>query len=181
MDNKSRHWKKLKSKIVYQNQWIKVREDAVIEPGGEKSIYGYLEKEAGTSVIALDSDNSIYMTKQYRYPLKKTLLDLPGGVTGDENVLKHAKRELAEETGIKAKIWERLGGFYVAPGHETTYMHVYLATELNLSRKAITFQGSDESISDVVKIKIPKLKNMIKNNQIECGLTIAALNLFFQK
>lgn len=181
MGNKSRHWKKLKSRLVYQNPWIKVKEDTVILPDGGKGIYGYIEKDTGAFIIALDKDNSIYMVRQYRYPIKKTILDLPGGVTGDENILKHAKKELNEETGIKAKTWEKLGSFYVGPGHETTFIYVYLATDLDTSKLAVAFQEGDETILEVVKIRVPDLKEMIRNNQIECGISIAALNLFFLK
>jgi len=181
MNNKNRRWKTLKSKLIYQNPWIKVREDTVVHPDGEKGIYGYIEKDTGAFIIALDNDDSVFIVKQHRYPIKKTILDLPGGVTGDSNVLKNAKKELYEEAGIKAKKWERLGGFYVGPGHETTFMHVYLATKLDTTELASIFQEGDEAISEVVKIKIPRLKNMIKNGQIECGITMASLNLFFQK
>jgi 8-oxo-dGTP pyrophosphatase MutT (NUDIX family) len=179
--NNTRQWKKLKSKIIYKNPWIKLREDVVVQPGGKKGIYAYLEKDTGAFIIAFNKDNFVYLTRQYRYPIKKIIFDLPGGVTGDHDVLKNAKKELEEETGIKAKKWERLGGFYVAAGHETTYIHVYLATDLESQGQSTNFQEGDESIMKVVKIKVPKLKKMIADGQIECGITIAALNLFFQK
>jgi len=73
MENQARNWKTIKSKIVYQNPWIKVREDSVIRPDGKKSIYGFLEKYPGVFIIALDSDNPIFFNEEYRYPLKKLI------------------------------------------------------------------------------------------------------------
>jgi len=48
-----RKWKKLNSKQVYENPWIKLHEDNVLRPDGKKSIYAYIEKAAGNFIIAL--------------------------------------------------------------------------------------------------------------------------------
>lgn len=174
-----RKWKTINTKVVYKNPWIKVREDSVIRPDGFKGIYGFLEKTSGVFIIALDKDDAIFLNEEYRYPLKRSLLQLPAGVTEGANILKNAKRELLEETGIIAKNWKKLGGFYVAPGHETTFINVFLAADLNKSNLKIASQEGDESILRVMKIKIPRLKELIRKNKIKCGLTLAALNLFF--
>ncbi|MFA6524634.1 MAG: NUDIX hydrolase [Patescibacteria group bacterium] len=174
-----RNWKKLNSKIVYSNPWIKVREDAVLMPNGKESIYGYLEKNQGCFVVALDNEENIYLVKQYRYALQKAILELPVGTAGDEDLLERAKAELLEETGIEAKKWKRLGGFFLAPGHETTYIHAYLATDLDLSKVSTKGQDDDESILEIVKVSLLELKKMLIDGKIECGISIAALNLFF--
>ncbi len=179
MKKQQRNWKTINSKIVYKNPWIKVREDSVIRPDGKKGIFGLLEKFPGVFIIALDKDTSVFLNEEYRYPVKKVILQLPAGVIEGENILKSAKRELREETGIIARRWKKIGGFYVAPGHETTFINVFLAEELDISGLKTEFQEGNESILKVVKIKAPDLKKMIKKNQIKCGITLAALNLFF--
>jgi 8-oxo-dGTP pyrophosphatase MutT (NUDIX family) len=179
MNLTSRNWKKLNSKIVYSNPWIKVREDAVLMPNGKESIYGYLEKNQGCFVIALDNEENIYLVRQFRYPLQKVTLELPAGTVEAEDMIERAKAELLEETGIEAKKWKRLGGFYTAPGHETSYTNVFLATDLDLSKLSTKGQEDDEAIDDVVKVSLPELKKMIADGKMECGISIASLNLFF--
>lgn len=174
-----RGWQKLSSKVVYQNQWIKIIEDQVIRPDGQPGIYAYMNKGNGSFVIAMDKDTSIYLIEEYRYPIKKTVLQLPAGMTNGSDSLNCAKRELFEETGINAKNWQRLGGFYQGPGHETIYDDIYLATDLDKSKVNTTLQEADESILNIIKVSLPQLKDMVKNNQIECAMTTAALNLFF--
>ncbi len=174
-----RGWKKINSKLVYSNPWIKIHEDTVFRPDGKEGIYAFLEKQAGNFIIAQDKNNFLYLINEYRYPLQKNILQLPAGVIDNGNILEQAQKELREETGITAAEWERLGGFYVAPGHETTYINVFLATELNLSGLKTDNQENDESIQEVIKISVPELKQMILDEKIECGLTLAALNLFF--
>ena len=99
----SRNWKKVNSKIVYSNPWIKVHEDEVVMPNGKESVYGYLEKPAGCFVIALDDDENIYLVKQYRYTLKKAILELPAGTVDGDDITDRAKAELLEETGLLRK------------------------------------------------------------------------------
>lgn len=106
-------------------------------------------------------------------------MQLPAGVIDTDDILRQAKKELIEETGIVAEKWKKIGGFYVAPGHETTYINVFLAAELNLDGLKTDNQENDEAIQGVIKISQPKLKQMILNGKIECGITLAALNLFF--
>lgn len=176
-----RKWKKISSKIVYKNPWIKIHEDNVIRPNGEKNIYGFLEKPAGNFIIALDKNNFVYLIKEYRYPIQKEILQLPAGTIDSKNIVQQAKKELFEETGIIALKWKKLGSFYVAPGHETTYVNVFLATNLNLSKIKISNQDNNEVILKIIKVNLFKLKKMILDGKIKCGITLAALNLFFFK
>lgn len=173
-----RTWKKIKSKIVYQNPWIKLYEDEVIRPDGKKGIYGYLFKYPGTFIVVLDGD-SIYLIEEYRYPVKKNILNLPAGVVEGKSALKSAKRELFEETGIIARKWKKLGSFFEAPGHETTSSIIYLATDIDKKKSKMSLQDKTEAINKIIKVKIPKLKQMIIKGKIECGISLAALNLFF--
>lgn len=173
-----REWKTLGSKLMYQNPWIKVYENKVINPEGKEGIFGYLNKASGVFVIAMDKDNSIFIIEEFRYPIKKSVLQLPAGVINNDNLLENAKRELKEETGIEAKSWVNLGDFYVAPGHETTRIYAFLATDLDISKIKIS-QEEDESILQIIKISIKDLKKKIVENKIKCGITLAALNLFF--
>jgi len=176
-----RNWEKIDSKIVYSNPWIKIHEDNVVKPDGQKGIYGYLEKVSGNFIIALDDEHCIYLIREYRYPLKKSILQLPAGVIETDDILQQAKKELWEETGINANEWERLGGFYVGPGHETTYINVFLATDLNLFDLKTSNQEGDELILEINKVPLRDIKKIIVNGEIECGITLAALNIFFLK
>ncbi|MBP7859598.1 NUDIX hydrolase [Patescibacteria group bacterium] len=174
-----RSWRKISSKIVYKNQWLKIQEDTVIRPDGKNGIYAYVIKKPANFIIAQDDNKFIYLIKEYRYPIKKTILQLPAGVADTADVLFQAKKELREETGITAKNWKNLGGFYVSPGHDATYVNVYLATNLDLTKLKTNGQENDEAIQEVVKVSIPELKKLIKNGKIECGPSISALNLLF--
>lgn len=174
-------WKKLNSKIVYKNPWLQLREDTVIRPDGKKGKYGIVERPPVNFIIALDKDGSIFFIKEYRYPIKKTILQLPAGTTDkNKSALSSAKQELFEETGLKAKNWKKIGKFYIGAGHESIYANVFLTTELTLIKNK-SDQPGDELILKVIKLPLAKIKQLVKLGKIECGITLAALNLYFSR
>lgn len=176
-----RQWKKISSKLVYSNPWIKIYEDSVLRPDGNQGIYGFMKKKPANFIVALDNNDFMYLVVEYRYPIQKSVLQLPGGVIENDDILQQAKKELLEETGITAEKWDYFGGFYMAPGHETTFANIWLATNLNVSNLKSGGQEGDEAIQEIVKLSITEVKKKIVDNKIECGTTLAALCLFFTK
>jgi ADP-ribose pyrophosphatase len=81
--------------------------------------------------MAVDKKKRILMVRQYRLPAEKYLWELPAGkVDPGEKPLQAAKRELAEETGYKARTWTKLASFWASPGFVQERMTIYLATDL---------------------------------------------------
>lgn len=103
-------WQTLSSREVYENSWIKVREDQVLRPDGEPGIYGVVHyKNVAIGILPIE-DGHIYLVGQYRYPLNHYSWEIPeGGCPEGENLLSAARRELAEETGLRAANWKLMG------------------------------------------------------------------------
>jgi ADP-ribose pyrophosphatase len=87
------------------------------------------------AIVALDAEGRVPLVRQWRLPADRALLEVPAGgldvhdgVTEDPDLA--ARRELEEETGLRAGSWRRLGTFYSAPGFTDELMHLYLATDL---------------------------------------------------
>ena len=96
--------------MVYENPWLRLREDQVIRPDGNPGIYGVLEKAAATAVVALDKDRNIWLVGQYRYTMGEYSWELiEGGAESGEEPLQAAMRELREEAGLQASSWKQLG------------------------------------------------------------------------
>ena len=101
-------WKKLGSKTVYDNPWIRVEEHQVINPSGAQSLYGKVcFKNRAVAILALDEAHNLYLVGQHRYTLDEYAWELPmGGAPVGEDVIAGAQRELKEETGISASSWD---------------------------------------------------------------------------
>lgn len=130
-DESENPWKTLHSRKVYENPWIDVREDAVIRPDGEQGIYGVVHyKNIAVGVLAIE-DDFVYLVGQYRYTLGNYSWEIPeGGCPEGEEPLEAAKRELEEETGLRAERWERMGAAHLSNSVSDEVAIWFLATGL---------------------------------------------------
>jgi len=130
-DETKNPWTVVSTKNVYDNRWISVREDAVIQPDGERGIYGVVHfKNIAIGVLAIE-DGFVYLVGQYRYPLGRYSWEIPeGGCAEGEDPLEAARRELEEETGLRAKNWRKLGEAYLSNSVSDELAIWYVATGL---------------------------------------------------
>ncbi len=165
-------WKKLSSKYVYQNPWIKVREDKVIQPDGRESIYGILEPHNGVAIVAAEDDGQIYLVGQSRYPVDNYSWEVPtGGRDSDEEPHLAAKRELLEETGLVAKLWVHIGKAYPYAGIIKETDDYFFAS--GLSRGESNHDGSEDIT--IRKEPLSVIEDMIHKGEIMDAMTITAI------
>src|SRR6478609_1426384 len=105
------NWKTLSTETVYENAWLELSHRDVINPSGNKGIYGLVKfKNQAIGVIPLDAEGNIYLVGQYRYAIDEYSWEIPeGGGALNADPLDAAKRELKEETGLVANKWTKLG------------------------------------------------------------------------
>jgi 8-oxo-dGTP pyrophosphatase MutT (NUDIX family) len=169
---KKNPWKTLSSKIVHKNPWWQVYEDTVIRPDGKPGKYYILDTyHTSVLVVALDEDNAVYLTEQFRYPTKMLSIELPGGSSDGQAPIKAAKRELWEETGLKASHWKQVGTFQNMNGVSSEMTVVFIAKKLTYTGKD---KAQEEGISSIQKVPLKKVFNMIRAGVITDGQSIAA-------
>lgn len=124
-------WKTLSTRIVYENRWIRVREDQVIRPDGEPGIYGVVEFPGGVGVLPIDDEGNVHLVGQYRYVLDQYSWEIPEGSCDDgEAPDVTARRELREELGLEAGTLELLGGSHLSNSVSDETVYLYVATDL---------------------------------------------------
>lgn len=104
-------WTRLSRRQVYENPWIKVYHDEVLQPDGQPGVYGIVHyRNYAVGVVAVDEQDRVLLVGQYRYSLDRYSWEIPegGAVIGEEEPLACAQRELAEETGYAARDWREL-------------------------------------------------------------------------
>ena len=165
-------WKKISSQKIYQIQWFSLREDQVISPGGEKSIYGVVETSPAIAIVPLTSKLETYLVGQYRYPLNTYSWEVPeGGADPDESNLEAAKRELKEETGLRAQKWTYLSSLYTSNSITNEIGHIYLAEGLTAG------VSEPEHTEDLTVKMIPFLDayKMVMDFEIKDSLAIIGI------
>ena len=124
-------WRTVGSRTVYRNPWLSVREDRVIRPDGTDGIYGVVEIAPSCGIVAIGDDGRIALVGQWRYVHGRFSLEIPTGSSeAGETPLDAARRELAEETGLRAARWTALGTVDNSNGVTTDVAHIFLARDL---------------------------------------------------
>ena len=158
------------SKEVCNCKLFRVTEDKAVDSKGGFEIARSVVRHPGSAVMmAMDDRNRILLVRQYRLPADDYLWELPAGKLDEgEKPLQAAKRELAEETGYKARTWTKLASFYVSPGYVGERMTIFLATDL----KAGEASPMDDERIEVRWFKKKEVGEMIKDGKIQDAKTI---------
>ncbi len=133
MSDPANPWATLSSRVVYENPWIRVREDQVLRPDGQPGIYGVVEfKNRAVGVLPVDDEGCIWLVGQYRYPLNSYSWEIPeGGSPQSETPDETARRELKEETGLSAGRLELISTAHLSNSVCDEIAYIYRATELS--------------------------------------------------
>jgi 8-oxo-dGTP pyrophosphatase MutT (NUDIX family) len=167
-------WQTLASRTVYENRWIRVREDDVIGPDGT-GIYGVVEmRHPAVFVVALDPDDRVLLVSLDRYATSRSSLEVPAGGSDGEDALIAAQRELAEETGYAAAEWSEIGRMDALNGIADAPEHVFLARGLRRVTDAAHTQH-EEGIDGIHWVPFGEALALIASGEISDGETIAAL------
>jgi ADP-ribose pyrophosphatase len=139
-------WKILKSRVSYEDSWLKVRSDTVeLADGSILDTYHVVEAPDWVKVIALTNHDTIVLIEQYRHPVAHVQLELPGGIIEkDEPAEVAAQRELLEETGYGNGRLFNLGTLNALAGRFTSQIHTFLA--LGVEKLAAPSLDTSESI-----------------------------------
>jgi 8-oxo-dGDP phosphatase len=166
-------WQTRGSRVVYENRWIRVREDAVTGPAGE-GIYGVVEmRHPAVFVVALDSEERVALVRLDRYATGASSLEVPAGGTDGEDPLVAAQRELAEETGLVAAEWTLIGRMNALNGIADAPEFVFLARDLDAA--ADLAAPHEEGIDELRWVPFAELLDLVASGGIDDGETIAAL------
>ena len=96
-------WRTRSSRTIYQNPWLRLREDLVELPNGHTTIYGVVSTGSCVGVLPFLDPDTVVLVRQYRYVAGRHTWEMPtGGVGPGEPITDAAQRELAEESGYRA-------------------------------------------------------------------------------
>ncbi|MBB4904121.1 NUDIX domain-containing protein [Actinophytocola algeriensis] len=165
--------RQLSSRLVYENQWLSLREDQVARADGSQGIYSVVDAADFALVMPFENDG-FHLVEQYRYPVGARSWEFPSGsfpqgVTGTPEEL--AAAELREETGLTAGNLERIG--YLNPANAMSGLgcHVFLATDLAPGRPE-----REATEQDMRQEWFPRgeVERMLRDGVITDGPSIAA-------
>jgi len=164
----------LSSKTVYRGRLLDVREDEVRLPDGGTSRREYVVHPGGAVMLAMPDAQSVIIERQYRYPLREHVYELPAGkFDPGEDPLDTAKRELLEETGYRAREWRHLITMYPVVGYSNERVDLYLARDLEHVGRAL---DAGEFL-DVLVVPLAEAIAWVRLGRIKDAKTIMGLLL----
>lgn len=172
-DEQHNPWQTLATQTVYQNPWISVREDQVINPTGGRGIYGVVHmKNKAIGIIPLDAEGNTYLIGQYRYALNEYSWEIPmGGGPIEIDLLTSAQRELKEETGFTARRWTNIARLHTSNSVTDEEGFVFLAEDL---------EAGETEFEETEDLKIKKLPfseavQLVMDNKITDCISVAGI------
>ena len=164
--------KTLKSETVFKGRIITLKTDIALLPDGSQAGREYIEHPGGVCVVPLTDNNEVLMVRQFRYPYKEVVLEIPAGKKDKgEDPFTTGKRELKEETGATADEYIDLGQLYPSPGYCGEIIWMYGAKGLSFGEVS----PDDDEFLEVERIPLKEAVEMITKGEIKDAKTQAAI------
>ena len=166
-------WKQLDTRTVYENPWMEVREDRVINPGGGENRYGYVHfKNRAIAILPLDDEGNTWLVGQQRYTLGEYSWELPmGGAPLDESPLDAAKRELKEETGLGAERWSEVMRLHTSNSITDEVGIVFIAE--GLTQGEPEFEETEDL--EIRRLPLADAVQLVNDGEITDAISVAAI------
>ncbi len=171
--NNEKNWQQVSSKKIYENPWILVEEDQVINPKGGRNLYGKVHfKNKAIGIIPVDARMNTWLVGQHRYPLNEYSWEIPmGGGPVGMDVLESAQRELKEETGLTAVKWTNIMRIHTSNSVTDEEGFIFLAEDL--TQGETEFDETEDL--EIWKLPLSEAITMVMTGEITDGISVAGL------
>lgn len=164
--------KKISSQKVFEGKLLHVFYDEARLPDGEKSSREWIKHPGACAVVPVFENGDIMLVRQFRYPMSQIFFEVPAGkIDAGENQDQTARRELAEEAGVKATNMEYIGHFYPGIGYSDELIHIYAAWNLTM----IAQNTDHDEFVEQVRLPFEEAITMVHSGEINDGKTIICL------
>ena len=163
----------LAAEQVFKGVLLDVRRHRVRLPNGQESVREFVLHPGAVVILAFLPNGNLLFERQFRYPLRRTFLELPAGkIDAGEDILQTAQRELREETGYNATDWRHLGVIHPCIGYSDERIEIF-------SARGLTFAGARNldanEFLDVVELAPDAAVNAVWAGEITDAKTIATM------
>ena len=166
-------WKRLESRTVFDNPWMRVLEDHVINPGGGENQYGHVHfKNLAIAIVPIDAEKHTWLVGQDRYTLGEYSWEVPmGGAPLADDRVASAHRELREETGLSAGRMTELMKVHTSNSITDEVGYIYLAEDLATGEQEL------EQTENITARRLPleEAVDMVYDGSITDAMSCVAL------
>ena len=168
-------WKTVQTREIYQNQWMRIREDVAELPNGHTTIYGVCQLGHCVGVLPFIDELHVLMVRQYRYIQQENQRwEMPtGGTHAGESCEEAAQRELMEEIGYRAGTLEPINTHYTSKSVCDETAHLYIGRDL----VRLDAVPDDTEFLQVDVFPFDQVLRMVLDGEIRDSMTVIAVLL----
>lgn len=163
----------ISEKIVYEGPSTKVHLAKVRLSNGKIVEWDHAHGSHVVAMLPLDSDNNVYLVREWRIAWKREVLQIPAGgcdALDEEGKLKQIHNELREEIGMDARKIDSLASVMLA-ARTRSKISIYLARDLYPENK----DPDPDEILEIVKMPFDKAYEMfVSGNVLTTSYTLIA-------
>lgn len=170
---KPKPWKTQSSRPIYENPWVKVREDIAELPNGKTTLYGVIETGECVGVLPFIDPDHVVMVRQYRYVFGESQRwEIPtGGVKPSEAIEAAARRELREEVGYEVAELQPLSTFFTSKAIMREVAHLFMGRGLT----QVQAEPDETEFLEVAVFPFREVLQMTLDSEIRDSLTVIAI------
>ena len=166
----------LEHSTVFNGKVFRVDRDRVRMPNGRECTADVIRHPPSVVIVPVPEPGHVILIRQFRYPVQRSLWELPAGSVDDgETPEAAARRECHEEIGLVPETVVRLGAFYPTPGYCDEEMIFFRASGLNESNESAAVD-EDEDIEPRT-FTLPEAREMVRRGEITDMKTVVGLGL----
>ena len=171
--------KTISSKSIFKGKIINLKVDEVELPNGKRATREVSEHVGAVAVLPVTDDGKAILVRQFRYPYKQHLIEVPAGkIDAGEDPDTAVRREMREEINRSCGELISLGVMFPAPGAQYEPVYLYLAKNLTECDGTpdedefveSVFMDTDELVKKVMSGEIRDAKTCV------CALKYALMN-----
>lgn len=159
-------------KHVFTGRVIEVNIERVQLPNGTTADLEIIRHPGGAAVVAIDADHRVCLLRQFRHAADGWIWELPAGkIDNREPPLETARRELEEEAGMAAALWQPLGDYLSSPGVLTEVIHLFLATQL----RPLPQRPEEHEVFEVHWLPFRDVLQMARSGELRDGKSLVGV------
>ncbi len=157
---------------VLNGRILHMHVDDIVLCDGTRATRECVDHPGGVAVIGITDDGKIPVVRQFRYPYKETIYEIPAGkVEPGEDPFITGQREFKEECGAVAEHYFSLGEIYPSPGYTNEVIRLYGAAGIRFEEQAL----DDGEFLEVHQFQLDEMVQRIMSGAIKDAKTVTAV------
>ncbi len=162
--------------VRFRGPIFDVTREAVTLSSGHRAVYDVVRHRGSVVLVPQPTPGSVILIRQFRWAIGRWIWELPAGsLEPGERPDRAARRECAEEIGLRAAHIERLGTFFPTPGFCDERMIFYRCTGLRPPARPVA--GDEDEQIEPRAFSVADVRRMIRGGVISDMKTICGLHL----